>query len=326
MNLPLSAPLPASSGYPNYGNLIYPWFARDFITRFYPNTIAGLITQRDIVPTEITDTGNRVVFRRTPVAKVREYRKNEDLRADRLNTVTSEMFINRAKYFNVKLDEVDLTQIQDVQRWIDAYQYDAQERIGMDIDVELFLRMLSEAHPANKGTCAGARTGNYNLGTGGAPVTLTAANILVKLNEANVVLSEANVPQEDRFIVLPTETQSLFTSNQILAQAYASGYDRSLQLMGGQALGSPIAGFADVYFSNLIPRMWDETAQQFCVPILFGRKDATGFVAQLSKNQIIDQDPRAFATYWRGLFIYGMKVLRPEAVGAMYAYVDLTSI
>ena len=320
-----SAPLPSSSGYSNYGNLIYPWFSRDFITRFYPNTIAGLISQRDIVPTEITEMGNKVIFRRTPTAVVREYRKNEELRSDRLTTVTSELIINRAKYFNLKLDEIDFTQIQEVERWLDLYQYDAQEKIAQAVDVEMFLRIAAESAPFNKGTCAGARTGSWNLGSAGAPVRLMSSSILQKLNEANAVLSEANVPQQDRFVVFPTESQPLFTGNQILSQAYASGLDRSLQLLGGQALGAPIAGFSNIYFSNLLPQMYDATAQKTCVPIIFGRKDATGFVAQLTKNQIIDQDPRAFARYWRGLFLYGMKVLRPEATGVLYGYLDYTS-
>ena len=59
--------------------------------------------------------------------------------------------------------------------------------------------------------------------------------------------------------------------------------------------------------------------------ILAGRKSATGFVMQLTEQDVIDKDPRSFSKYWRGLNLYGFKVIRPEDLAVMYATFDYTA-
>lgn len=315
--------LPTASGYEAYNNLIYPMYATDFITRFYPRTIAGLISSRDIVPAEIKEMGDHVIFRRTPRGETWNYKRNGVLNVGRLNTVTSRIDINRGRYYNIKLDKVDQTQIQNIQEWIDGYIYDAQQQVARHVDVEMFDAIAAGAHAANKGKCAGASTGGYNLGTYGAPVVINASNALSIINACGTMLSEANVDFTGRFMALPTPYLSLLSNNQVLSQAYASGMDRSIQLIGAQAYNGPIGGFEDIYFSNVMPRRWDDKANAWCYAIPFGMKDATAFIAQISENEIIDQDKESFAKYWRGLFVYGYGVLRPEAVGVLYCTLDM---
>jgi hypothetical protein len=55
-----------------------------------------------------------------------------------------------------------------------------------------------------------------------------------------------------------------------------------------------------------------------------GMKRATGFVNQLTKTQVIDQDPNSFAAYWRGLQLTGWGVIQPELLAV--AYVKVASL
>lgn len=312
------AVLPSSSGYGVFEALKDPVFVSDFVPRYYARTLGGLICAQDILPAVITRVGSTVVFRRPPRASVFDYTKNQDLESDGLNTVPMEMTIDRGKYFNLKLDDVDHLQIQDVDNYIDMYKYDALEQIAQRTDVELFFTLETQSHPANKGSCAGAMSGAYDMGSLGAPVVFDRTSALDVMNNASAVLSEANVDFADRYIVLPICAQPILSATTVLANALNSGLPRSMQLIGMEAYPGPIAGFSRIYFSNLLPRRWDPVAGVWTYACPFGRRDATGFITQMAKNEVVPVDSRSFHSFWRGLFIYGKKVLRPEAVGICY--------
>ena len=42
-------------------------------------------------------------------------------------------------------------------------------------------------------------------------------------------------------------------------------------------------------------------------------------MAQLNDQQVVDQDARSFSKYWRGLTLYGFKLLQPKEVAVLYA-------
>lgn len=315
--------LPASSGYRLYAALKNPLFAQRLITRYYPTTISGNITTSDVIDPRIKQQGDTVIFRRTPVAELFEYQKNQDLEVSQLNTEPDQMVIDRAFYFNVKLDRVDEKQIPDVRNWVSEFIDDALEKQAQKIDSILFREMPWQVHCQNKGAHAGATDGSINLGTAGSPVSLTKANILEFIQMMAVVLDQANVPANGRFLVLPTYARLLLAGNEVLSNACASGLSKSAQLMAGSQWPNEIGGFR-LYFSNVMPRYYDQVAAKQTYIILAGLKDATGFVTQLSDQEVIDKDPRSFSKYWRGLNLWGFKVMRPEALAAAYVTIDYT--
>lgn len=315
----LGGSIPSAAGYQNYSNLLNPIFVDDLITRYYARTLGGRICAQDIVPTTLRNMGDTVIYRRTPRAKIHRYTKNQILEKDGLNTVSINMQVNRGVYYNLDIDDVDQHQIANIDTWVDGFKYDAVERVAMTVDVELMDTIAMQAHPLNRGTCAGAMSRGYNMGAMGKPVDLSGNNILDTLNDASAVLSEANVDFADRYIVLPVAAQPVLAGTDVLRNALNSGLPRSMQLVGMQAYNDPIAGFSNVYFSNLLPRRWDPVAQKYAYACIFGRKDATGFVTQIAKNEFIPVKESTFGSSWRALYVYGMKVLRPEAVGVLYA-------
>lgn len=313
--------LPASSGYRLYAALKNPLFAQRLITRYYPKTISGNITTSDVIDNRIKNQGDTVIFRRTPRAEIFEYQRNQDLEVSQLNTEPDQMVIDRAFYFNVKLDRVDEKQIPDVNDWIKGFIDDALEKQAQRIDSTLFRELPWQVDCHNKGAHAGAVDGQVNLGTAGSPVALTKENILEFIQQMAVVLDQANVPTDGRYLILPTYARLLLAGNEILSHASYSGQSKSLHLMAGSQWPTEIGGFR-IYFSNVMPRYYDEAASKHTYVILAGLKNATGLITQLSQQDVIDQDPRSFSKYWRGLNVWGFKTLRPEAMAAAYVNID----
>lgn len=319
-----AATVPAASGYRVYAALKNPIFAQTLIARYYPTTITGQITTSDIVPSEIKESGDQVVFRRAPVAEIFKYQKNQDLEVSQLNTEPTVMTIDRAYYYNLKLDRIDEKQIPNIRVWTSEFIKSAIEILAQQTDYELQVELPHQVDCHNKGPTAGKRTGAFDLGTMGAPVTITAQNINLMIGRIAAVLTEANVPNDGRYIVFPSSAQPLFWANPTLLAAQNSGNAKSIILTNGSMIPD-ILGFK-IMFSNMTPIYTDPTTGDQTFTILAGRKSSTGFVMQLTEQDVIDKDPRSFSKYWRGLNLYGFKLIRPEDLAVMYATFDYTAV
>lgn len=313
--------LSAASGYRSYNALKTPIFARALISRFYCESIAGNITSRDVVPSELRQCGDQVIFRKAPVAELFDYTKNQDLEVSSLNTEPVIMTVNRAKYWNLKLDQVDEKQICNIQEWIREFNKSASQQLAQEIDREILTQLPLQADCFNKGRRAGKKSGAFDLGALGAPVTITQDNIVTYLTFLSAVLDEQCVPQSGRFVVFPVSAKAVFYNNPTLANACASGMGKSI-VLGGTI--PDIMGF-QIYFANNMPIYTDAAAGNAqTYTVVAGFKQATGFVTQLSKSEVIDKDPRSFSKYWRGLQVYDFMVMRPEMLAVLYATFQVT--
>lgn len=313
----------AASGYRVYAALKSPIFAQSLIPRYYASTVTGRLTSSDIVPAEIKREGDQVVFRVAPVAEIFDYQKNQDLEVSQLNTSPVVMTIRRAKYYNLKLDNVDEKQIPNVRTWVSEFRDSAMKKLALSTDREILTELPHQVDCHNKGRHAGIRTGAFDLGTSGAPVTVSPDNLMEVIGRIAAVLTERNVPQAGRFIVFPASAQPLFWANTVLSNAYASGQSKSIILTDGTMVPD-LLGF-NVIFSNNTPIYTDPTTGAQTFTILAGLKTATGYVMQLTKQEIINQDPRSFSTYWRGLTLYDFKVLKPEDLAVAYVTLSYTT-
>jgi len=309
----------SSIGYQVYSMLNQPFFADKMMTRTYADTIAGAITSQDIVPTELKNCGNQVIFRRKPEGEIFDYVKNQNLSYSELSTDTITMVVKRAKYWNLKLDEIDISETCDIKKWVQWFLDDCAEKLRQKIDQEILNYIPRKADAFNKGLRAGKLSGAYNLGGFGAPVTITAENLIEHLTNLSAVLNEQMVPRQGRFIVLPPSAETLFYRNQLLNNAAASGLSKA----GVLTQNVPeIMGFK-VYFTPNMPMMFDPVAKKNTYMIVAGLKTATGFVTKLTKQKHIDSAETSFAEYWRGLQIYDFEVLQREQLAVLYASVSL---
>lgn len=310
--------IPSASGYPIYNHLTNPIFGQSLIARFKMKGIASQITTSGIseIPGEIKDTGTEIIMRREPEAEIFDYQKNQGLTSGSLTTDTFRLIIGRAKYWSLKVNAIDKMTIPQIQKYIDAYKNDAADKIDLAISREVMQSVPWEVSPYNKGACAGLRTGAYDLGNIGAPVVLTAENLLDKIEEMRTVLAEQSVIGP-YICIAPYALRSLLVNTKsLLADASVSGMSKSIFLTNGEVIPDILS--IKFVFSNEVPNYRDPTTGKPTYVLIFGRKDATLLVTRVVANRVIDQDKNDFATYWQGLQIYGFKVIRPEALAAMY--------
>lgn len=164
-------------------------------------------------------------------------------------------------------------------------------------------------HASNTGLTAGVSSASYNLGTTGAPIQVTDANVLDYIVDCGSVLDEQNVPEVGRWFVIPTWMAGLIKKSDIK--------DASLTGDNVSVLRNGRIGMIDrfeLFSSNLLNH-----STTVYYHSLFGVKDAITFATQLTETESM-RSPWSFADLVRGLQVYGYKVVKPEAFGALICY------
>lgn len=318
MNQPNMPVVPSASGYPNYSFLTDPIFSKSLISRFKAKAVTAQFTTNGSseVPSSIKDTGSEVIMRRAPEAEIKTYQKNQGLTHSKLTSDMYRLTIDRAKYWSLKLNYIDTKQIQNVNTWINEWKADAVSKMDLEIGREILVQIPWQVSPFNKGSCAGLRTGSYDMGTSGKPVVLTPENIGEKLAEARAVLGEQNAVGP-YIIVAPYAMQPMmYRPESPLYSACVSGLSKSIVLSNGE-MWPDLVGFSFI-FTQEAPQYRDPETGKITYTLLIGRKDAILLITQITYNRVIEGGADDFATFWQGLQVYGFKLIRPEAMVVMY--------
>ena len=98
---------------------------------------------------------------------------------------------------------------------MDMWSKDASERMKIKIDQRVLTDLLPDVSANNKGTTAGAISGNIDLGVAGTPEALTKSNVIDKIVDMGTVLDEANCPEGDRFLVIPAKMAGLIKKSDL---------------------------------------------------------------------------------------------------------------
>jgi hypothetical protein len=210
----------------------------------------------------------------------------------------------------VAIDDID--KIQNDINALDEWAQDGSENLGIEMDRDILNTVYADAHASNKGIAAGAVSGGFNLGTTGSPVALTKANILDYIVYCDSVLSENNVPIPDRYIIIPEWAKACINTSD-LRSALFTGDSSNQNLRNGKIGG--ISNFT-VYASNNLTAVTD--GADSCYNIMFGHKAALTFASQLVKNRTLELQ-NTWGSVMEGLHVYGYNVVKPEAMGVLYA-------
>lgn len=311
----------SSAGYPLYSRLSTPVFAKNLVSRFHFGALTTEITANNMLPPEIKSTGNEVVLFREPEAEIRTYQKNQPLEHSDLRTDTIHMTIDRAKYWSLKLDQIDQMQIQQVNMWINGFKNSAARKLDKEVSREILVELPVKASPFNKGSCAGIKTGSHNLGKVGAPLSLRPDNMVGIMATLKTVLTEQEIGGTELFLILPYQAQTLiFHQDSPLYSACVSGLSKSSVLSNGEKWES-LVGFK-IMFANDMPIYRDPITKELTYTLIAGSKDATAFVTQLAKNRAGEGGMQSFDSYWQGLQVYGFDVILPEALAIAYVKLD----
>lgn len=248
-------------------------------------------------------------MRSVPDVTIRDYVKGQDLVYENPTSPEVILEIDKAKYYAARIDQID--KIQNDIALMDKWSDDASEKMKIAVETSTF-GFYADAHADNTGNTAGHVSGGYNLGSAGTPVSLhtgvTATNdvnVLDFVMMAEATLSEMNIPESDRWIVLPTWATFLLQTSD-LRRADSTGAQAANEVLRNGKLGQ--LGNFTIYRSNNLPKDGTNTI------IPFGHKSTLTFATQLIENETLP-NPNSFGTILRGLQVYGSKVVLPEALG-----------
>lgn len=311
--------VPRASGVPDYGpgagtsNFIPEIWSGKLIEKFYKTTVFGEIASTDYEG-EIAGFGSNVIIRGIPDVTVDDYVVGMTLTYERPTRVSTNLSIDKAKFFAVVLNTVDVRESDlDLS---DIFAEDGSIKLKIAADADMLEVIPSQVSAVNQGATAGNDSANINLGTLTTPVTIAAdeasgvrgaVDFLVDMGQ---VLDEQSVSDEGRWVVLPPWYINKLKKSP-LKIASLSGDGQSILRNGKVGM---IDRFT-VYQSRNVLKTQSPTLSW---AIMFGHSAGLAFAAQITEAEMIT-NPSDFGYLVRGLMVYGYKVIEPNYVGLAYA-------
>lgn len=308
MTYPVAAGSVVSPAYS--GTFIPQIWSSKLIEKFYDATVLAAISNTDYEG-EIKGQGDLVKIRTRPTLTINDYTAGQNLVNQRPTSSVVELLIDKGKYWSAIADDV-LSIQADIDQ-MNLWSTDASEQMKIAIDRDVLAVLPAQVAAANRGLTAGRISGNINLGVAGTPLAITKVNVLDLLIDANEALSQQNIPEQGRFMVIPFWAASLIKKSDLK--------DASLSGDGVSVLRNGRLGMVDgctIYVSNNLPSVTDGAIAGVS-NILVGHKNALTFASQLVKTETLRAES-TFGDIMRGLQVYGYKMIDPTAMVSAYVY------
>jgi hypothetical protein len=297
-----------AAGAPDYSGTFIPeiWSGK-LVEKFYDATVFGSIANTDYEG-EISGQGDKVNIRTTPTIEIHDYQKGGTLQVQRPESPITTLTIDKAKYFNFIIDSVDKYQ-SDI-NIMDDWSGDAGEQMKIVVDTGILGDIYASAAAANKGNAAGRKSASFDLGATGAPVVLTAANVVDVIIRCSTVADEQNWPEAGRWMVIPAWMRYLLMNSE-LKNASVTGDGKSV-LRNGR-IGE--IDRWEIFMSNNLAVVSDGGFN--CTHVIFGHKSGLTFASQMTEMDSLKAES-TFGILVRGLNVYGYKVIKTESIGDLY--------
>lgn len=213
--------------------------------------------------------------------EIKDYSKNGELDTQRPEPTTNTMTIDRAKYFNFAIDDINQKQIS--LPVMQKYSLRTAVAMGSTVDKEIYEYGISRASTV--------------IGTTNDPIVLNADNIVKQILTLETMLNNAKALRVGRFVTVSNEVGQLL-KEVVFSKTTFSGNDT-------KAVGALIGriGMFDVYESDIV------RPDGGVVDILAGSGDFISFADQINKVEPYRPE-KTFADAIKGLYVYGMKTFR----------------
>lgn len=246
---------------------------------------------------EITGYGDTVKINEIGSITVSDYTKYGALTWQALTSAQKVLLIDQAKSFSFAIDDIDTAQMNP--KIMNAAMDEAAYAIRDEIDK--YIAGLWEGAGVINAT---------NLGSPSSAKSVSSGNVIEVLSYAARYLDESNVPTADRWIVIPPwlhQKLLLAEVGGISATAVPKvGPDTIINGYVGEALG-----FKNILVSNNVD--YDSTTYH----VMAGVRSAISYAGQVAKIKPVEREDY-FDQGVKGLYLYGAKVVRPEALLAMH--------
>jgi len=256
--------------------------------------VAASLVNRDYEG-EIKQCGSSVHINRIGNITVSDFERDFDIDdPEVLSTEDSELSIDKAKYFNFMIDDVDAAQAAG------DLMDKAMERSAYA------LNDVADAYILE--TLAGSVPSENTIGED-APIALTADNVYSYIVKLRLILDKNNVPHDGRTIVMPPDVYALLLQDSRFTGSGTLGEETTRSGFIGR-----IAGF-DIFESNNCYQDGDSYCVTAQVP------SACTYAEQILETSAYRPEKR-FADAVKGLHVYGAKVTNPEQIALLNCTVE----
>ena len=222
--------------------------------------------------------GLKDIFNTVTIAKgVQDYKGNVEYEG--IDTVAKELLFDQKKYYAYKLDDIDKVQLAG----------NVMMPLARDMAYDL-KRVIDTAVFNEAATAAGNLFETENITTAAA-----AYDNIVDLGTA---LDEKDVPENDRFIICRPEYVNILAKDTRVI-------DNANVLPNGIVQGMNVNGM-QVVKTTACPKG----------KVIVMHKSAVGYGKQLEETEALRLES-SFSDAIRGLMVYGVKALRPEAIAVL---------
>ena len=259
------------------------WSAKLFV-RLRKLLVHASVINRDYEG-EISAFGDTVRINEIGAIDVSTYTKSTDMTVQTLDSAQKMLTIDQAKYFNFSIDDIDAFQAKP--KLIDGAMSEAAYAIADTIDQHI----------------AGLYT---QAGNSVTALTVSVGAVLLNLSNMQLALDEANVPTTGRYLPIPPwYNQHLVraTSGAVAATGVPKVFDD----------GMIVSGYVGTLFGfNLL--MSNNINNNGTVWNMMGfTRAAITHAQQIAKMEAYRLESQ-FGDGVKGLYLYGSKVVRPNAM------------
>ncbi|MDY8025141.1 P22 phage major capsid protein family protein [Paenibacillus polymyxa] len=205
-----------------------------------------------------------------------------------LDATQKTLVIDQAKYFNFQVDDVDAAQAN--VNLLDGGIVEASYGLANVVD-QYLAGFYTEVKAEN------------TVGNDTTPITPTKDTAYDLLIDLGVLLDENNVPESDRFVVVPAWYYGLLLKD--------ARFTKDSNIIRTGYVGD-IDGMT-VYKSNNVP---NTTGAKY--KIIAGHKSAISFAGQVDSVEAFRPE-KQFSDAVKGLQVFGAKCIKPEALAVLTA-------
>lgn len=263
------------------------WSAR-LNERFKKALVYGNCINRDYEG-EIKGQGSTVKINSIGEVTIGTYDKSAGIgNPQELDSTQTSLIIDQARYFNFQVDDVDKAQAN-----VNLLEGGIREAaFGLANVVDKYIA----------GFYTEVKAGNV-IGNDATPISPTKDNAYDYLVDLGVILDESDVPETDRFVVVPAWFYGLLVKDPRFTKDSSvlhTGYVGDVDAM-------------TVYKSNNVPHTSGAKYK-----IIAGHKAAISFASQIDSLEAYRPE-KQFSDAIKGLQVYGAKCIKPEGLAVLTA-------
>ena len=286
-------------------------YSKKVLNFFRKASVAEAITNTDYEG-EISAFGDSVRIIKEPVISVSSYTRGSDTTATKLTDQEVNLVVDTANAFKFIVDDIETSMSHVNFKEVAASSAAYALRDAFDVAVLAAMETgLSTSGPDMLiGSDLATAAASLDAATGSVDVTTGNIDPLDLLARMAKLLDDQNVPEEGRWVVAgPAFYEQLSQSgSKLLSVDFNAGQG---SIRNGLVSSGKLRGFS-MYKSNNLPS--PDNADGI---VLGGHISAVCTAQTITSTEVI-RDPDSFGDICRGLHVFGVKVLRPEALVGAY--------